>query len=140
MRIMLDENLSPDLANKLNKNSGRYECTFVPFPPQDYGTPDEDVPGVCRRENAVALLTADRKDFAAKAVYFRGLVNAGVSVAVMKTYAAEDFTIEAQVFRVLDFLPQLVKALTDTMEPLQISLGKTRIRVTTLQDLLQENW
>jgi hypothetical protein len=139
VKIMLDENLSPELAVKLNRNSGRHGCTFIPFPPQDYGASDGDVPNVCRREGAVALLTADRRDFAAKDVYFRGLVDAGVSVAVLKTYAAEEFTVEAQYFRMYEFLPRLVEVLTDATEPLQISLGKTRLRRTTLQDLLQEN-
>jgi predicted nuclease of predicted toxin-antitoxin system len=137
VRVMLDENLSPELANRLNRYAKEHGCTFIPFPPQDYGIPDEEVPSICQRENAAALLTADRRDFAAKDVYRRGLVEAGVSVAVMKTYASEEFTLEAQLFRVLEYLPDFVDALRDTHAPLQISLDKSQMRRTTLQDVLE---
>jgi hypothetical protein len=138
VRILLDENLSPELANRLNRNAKEHECTFVPFPPQDYGATDDEVPSVCRREGVAALLTADRRDFAAKDVYRRGLLKAGVSVAVMKTYASQEFTLEAQSFRVLEYLPSLVGALREAEKPLQISLDKSRMRKTTLQELLGE--
>ena len=137
MRVLLDENLSPELAYRLNRYAKEHECTFVPFPSQDYGASDDEVPGVCRREQVVALLTADRRDFAAKDVYRRGLLEAGVSVAVMKTYASQEFTLETQVFRVLEYLPNLVGALRDAEEPLQISLDKSRLRKTGLQELLE---
>lgn len=70
MRIILDEQLAPKLADALNVMEERHGCTFVSLrelaPPK---TQDIEIPSICRRHEAMALVTTDVKDFGAKAVY-----------------------------------------------------------------------
>jgi predicted nuclease of predicted toxin-antitoxin system len=77
VNIILDEQLDPRSAAVLNVVEDRHGCTFVSLrdlaPPK---TPDIEIPNICRQNNAVALMTADIKDFGAKAVYFRALLEA----------------------------------------------------------------
>ena len=85
MRIILDEQLDPTLADVLNVLQSRHGCTFVSLrelaPPK---TQDIEIPELCREHGAVALVTADVKDFGAKKVYFQALLEAGVSVITLR--------------------------------------------------------
>ncbi|MGH3090330.1 MAG: hypothetical protein ACRDSJ_23850 [Rubrobacteraceae bacterium] len=60
MKVILDEQLDPLSAAVLNVARERHGCAFVSLrdltPPD---TRDIDVPNICRRNDAVALATAD---------------------------------------------------------------------------------
>lgn len=85
MKIILDEQLDPRSADVLNVMESRHDCTFVSL--QDLAPPktqDIEIPNICRQNSAVALVTADVKDFGAKTVHFRALLEAGVSVITLR--------------------------------------------------------
>jgi predicted nuclease of predicted toxin-antitoxin system len=85
VRIILDEQLDPTLADVLNVLQSRHGCRFLSLrdlaPPK---TQDIEIPEICRENGAIALVTADVKDFGAKKVYFEALLEAGVSVVTLK--------------------------------------------------------
>lgn len=53
---------------RLSALGSAYDCSFVSFPHRyrNRSIPDEDVPDICRREDAAALITINYKDFASK--------------------------------------------------------------------------
>lgn len=66
MKILSDEDMIWDeLISRLNELGSEYGCGFVPFPLSDrgLGIPDDEVPEICRREGAAALLTTNYKEF-----------------------------------------------------------------------------
>ncbi len=111
MNIILDEQLDPRSAAVLNVIEDRHGCTFVSLrdlaPPK---TPDIEIPNICRQNNAVALVTADVKDFGAKAVYFRALLEAGVSVITLRPQKRAS-VLEAQTALLLDWSREMAGAL-----------------------------
>ncbi|MBA2691432.1 MAG: hypothetical protein H0U65_02915 [Rubrobacter sp.] len=67
MKILSDEDtIWHELISRLNELGFEHGCVFVPFPISErgHGIPDEEVPEICRREGATALLTTNRREFA----------------------------------------------------------------------------
>lgn len=64
MKILSDEDtIWPELHDRLNELGSPYGCDFVPFPHRyrNRSIPDTEVPEICRREGAAALLTINYK-------------------------------------------------------------------------------
>ena len=83
MKILSDEDtIWDELMHRLSVIGAAYDCRFVSLPHgyRNSSIPDEDVPNICRREDAAALITINYKDFASKVVYLQALLDAGVSV------------------------------------------------------------
>lgn len=65
MRILSDEDIIwTELIERLNELGSEHGCSFIPFPrsQRNRGVPDEEVPEICRREGAVALLSTNYKE------------------------------------------------------------------------------
>ncbi len=80
MKILSDEDtIWPELMERLTELGAEFGCSFVSFPPpyRDRKIPDEQVPGICRREDAAALLTINYMDFAARLPYYQALLSEG---------------------------------------------------------------
>jgi hypothetical protein len=82
VRIILDENLWPELAAALNAFEPRYNLTFLHINEIAPGAQDEDIPKICRRHGAAALVSENVRDFGARRVIFEALLGAGVSMIV----------------------------------------------------------
>ncbi len=138
MKIILDEQLDPLSAAVLNVARERHGCTFISLrdltPP---GTEDIDVPRVCRRNDAVALATADVKDFGAKAMYFKALLEAGVSVITLRPQKRGS-VLEAQTALLLQWSRDVAQALRNASEPVLIRLSNSSVSVRSLDDLVEE--
>ena len=80
MRIILDENLWPELATALNAFEQRYHLTFIHINDIAPGAQDEDIPAICREQGATALVSANVRDFGARRIIFEALLEAGISV------------------------------------------------------------
>lgn len=138
MRIVLDEQLDPKTAEVLNILSSRHGCTFQSL--RDLvgpGTPDIQVPSVCRRAGAIALVSADVKDFGAKKVYFQALVEAGLSVIVLRPRKGRH-ALEAQTALLLDRSQEVAGVLKDTDTPALIRVNKDGVSTRDLQGLIEE--
>jgi hypothetical protein len=87
VKILSDENtIWDELMQRLTALGAPYGCSFVSFPPRyrNRSIPDDDVPEICRQEDAAALMTMNYKDFASRVVYLQALLDAGVSVIVLR--------------------------------------------------------
>lgn len=135
---MLDQNLTHVLVPDLNAHGNEYDLEFIPFPSEHNGALDDEVVRIARRNNAVALLTGDKSDFAAKKFYFGLLLQAGVSAAVIREYHLEVTSPELQFSRVAPHLRKMSSALRSASEPLQITFRKERMQVRGLQEIIRE--
>lgn len=141
MKILSDEDtIWDELMRRLTALGAPYGCSFVSFPHQYRGRKirDEHVPGICRREGAAALITTNYKDFASKVVYLQALLDAGVSVIVLRqpNPRTDNPDVHYQVALIAPYLRNIVRRLTRTEEPLLFVMNKGGPRIERLQDLL----
>ncbi len=139
MIIMLDQNLTHELVPDLNAHGNEHGLEFIPFPVYPHhGALDPEVVRIAQRNNAVAILTGDKSDFAAKKLYFGLLLRAGVSAAVIREYHLEVTSPELQLARVTPHLQSVANELRSAAEPLQITFRKERMQVRGLQEIIEE--
>lgn len=141
MKILSDEDtIWYELMQRLTALGASYGCSFVSFP-QRYRQrriPDEQVPGICCSEDASALITINYKDFASELVYLQALMDAGVSVIVLRQPNPRMYTpdVNYQVALVEPHLRYIVGLLERTDEPLLFVMNRSGRRVQRVQDLL----
>lgn len=138
MRIILDEQLDPALADVLNVLQHRHGCEFMSLrylaPPK---TQDIEIPDICREHEAMALVTADVKDFGAKRVYFEALLEAGVSVVTLRPQK-RTHVLEAQTALLLLWSREVAAALRTAREPTLIRVNNSGVSARSLQELMEE--
>ncbi len=143
MKILSDEDtIWPELHDRLNELGSPYGCDFVPFPYQyrNRSIPDTEVPEICRREDAAALLTINFKDFARHLVYYQALMNAGVSAVVLRQPNPRTTLpdVHYQVALIQPRLRNIVARLERTEEPLLLVVNKSGARIRRLQELIDQ--
>ena len=139
MIVMLDQNLTHELVPDLNAHGNEYDLDFIPFPVNPHhGALDPEVIQIAQGNNALAILTGDKSDFAAKKLYFGLLLQAGVSAAVIREYHLEITSPELQLARVAPHLRRVGNELRGATEPLQITFRKDRVQVRGLQEIIEE--
>lgn len=143
MIILSDEDLVwSELTSRLNGLASQYGCSFVPLPLayRDQSIPDDEVARICRQEGAAALLTANYTDFAAQIVYYQALLNTGVSAVVLRQPNPKTDTpdVDYQIALIEPHLPNIVRRLRRTDEPLLFILNKSGLRTRSLQDLVDQ--
>ena len=141
MKILSDEDtIWYELMRRLTALGAPYGCSFVSFPYRYQGRkiPDEQVPGICRSEGATALITTNYKDFPSKVVYLQALLDAGVSVIVLRqpNHRANTPDVDYQVALIEPHLRYIVRRLERTDEPLLFVMNKSGRRVQRVQDLM----
>jgi len=138
VKVILDEQLDPRSATVLNVIEDRHGCTFVSLrdlaPPK---TQDIEIPNICKRFDAVALVTADVKDFGAKAVYFEALLTAGVSVITLRPQKRAS-VLEAQTALLLSWSREVANALRDASSPVLIRVNNSGISTRSLEELVEQ--
>jgi predicted nuclease of predicted toxin-antitoxin system len=138
VRIILDEQLDPTLANVLNVLRNRHGCEFVSLrdlaPPK---TQDIEIPKICRDNGAIALVTADVKDFGAKKVYFEALLEAGVSVVTLRPQK-RIHVLESQTALLLEWSREVAAVLRDATEPVLVRVNNSGVSPRSLQELIDE--
>ena len=141
MKVLSDEDtIWYELMERLTALGAPYGCSFVSFPPRyrDLKIPDEEVPEICRSEDAVALITINYKDFARHLVYYQALLDAGVSVIVLRqpNPHTDIPDVNYQVALIEPYLRNIVRRLAQTDEPLLFTMNKSGPRIQRLQDLI----
>ena len=138
MRIILDEQLDPTLADVLNVLRSRHGCSFMSLrdlaPPK---TQDIEIPKICRENGAIALVTADVKDFGAKKVYFEALLEAGVSVVTLRPQK-RIHVLESQTALILEWSREVAGVLRDATEPVLVRVNSSGLSPRSLQQLIEE--
>jgi predicted nuclease of predicted toxin-antitoxin system len=138
VRIILDEQLDPKLADVLNVLRDRHGCDFMSLrdlaPPK---TQDIEIPKICKDNAAIALLTADVKDFGAKKVYFEALLEAGVSVVTLRPQKRTN-VLESQTALILEWSREVAAVLEDATTPVLVRVNSSGVSVRSLQELIEE--
>jgi len=138
VRIILDEQLDPTLADVLNVLRSRHGCSFMSLrylaPPK---TQDIEIPKICRENGAIALVTADVKDFGAKKVYFEALLEAGVSVVTLRPQK-RIHVLESQTALILEWSREVAGVLRDATEPVLVRVNSSGLSPRSLQQLIEE--
>ena len=138
MRIILDENLWPELATALNAFEQRYGLTFVHINDIAPGAQDEDIPRICREQGATALLSANVRDFGARRVIFEALLEAGVSVIVLRPSRRATLTPEVQMSMVMRHIQRIASALRSGQGHLLLKLTEGGATEVSLEQLSKE--
>lgn len=141
MKILSDEDIIwTELIDRLNELGSKRGCSFVPFPrsQRNRSIPDEEVPEICRREGAAALLSTNYKEFARHLPYYQALMSAGVSAIVLRQPNPQTDTpdVDYQVSLIEPRLRNIVRRLEQTDEPLLFVLNKSGVRINRLDDLI----
>ncbi len=138
MRIILDENLWPELAPALNAFEPRYHLTFLHINDLEPGAQDEDIPAICREQEAAALVSANVRDFGARRVIFEALLEAGVSVIVPRPSKRATLTPEVQMSMLIRHIQRVAGALRSDQGPLLLKLTEGGVTEVTLEELSRE--
>lgn len=142
MKILSDEDIIwTEFIDRLNELGAERGCSFVPFPrsQRNRSIPDEEVPEICRREGAAALLSTNYKEFGRHLLYYQALMNAGVSAIVLRQPNPRTDTpdVDYQVNLIQPRLRNIVARLERTDEPLLIVLNKSGARIQRLSELIK---
>ena len=138
MRIILDENLWPELATALNAFEQRYQLTFLHINSIAPGAQDEDIPDICRNLEATALVSANVRDFGARRIIFEALLNAGVSVIVPRPSKRAPLTPEVQMSMLIRHIQRIANALRSNQSNLLLRLTEGGVTEVSLDQLTRE--
>lgn len=100
------------------------------------GTPDSQIPGMCRTEGFDCLVTANIKDFGARKVYYQALVANGIHVVVIRPRVT--FYPEIQISMLTSSYRSLRTVLGVAKEPVLVRCTPTNVKVRTIQELIDE--
>ena len=99
MILLLDEQLdSPDMrvARALDIIGASHDLSFRSLRTESPGLKDEDIPAYCEREGIDALVSFNVRDWGAKDALYRALIEAGMSVIVLRPQAKKSLSVEQQ--------------------------------------------
>lgn len=138
MRIILDENLWPELATALNAFEQRYHLNFVHINDIAPGAQDEDIPRICREHGATALVSANVRDFGARRIIFEALLEAGISVVVPRPSKRVTLTPEVQMSMLIRHIQRIADSLRSSQRHLLLKLTEGGVTEITLEQLSRE--
>ncbi len=138
MKVILDENLWPELANALNAFEQRYHLSFVHINDIAPGAQDADIPDICREHEAAAIVSANVRDFGARRIIFEALLEAGVSVIVPRPSRRATLTPEVQMAMLIRHIQRIATALRDSESHLLLKLTEGGVTEISLEQLSRE--
>lgn len=138
MKVILDENLWPELATALNAFEQRHQISFVHINNIAPGAQDDEIPAICREHNATALVSANVHDFGARRVIFEALLEAGVSVIVPRPSKRVTLTPEVQGAMLFRHLQRIAGTLRNAQGHLLLKLTEGGVVETNLEQLNRE--
>jgi hypothetical protein len=138
VRVILDENLWPELATALNAFEQRYHLSFLHINEVAPGAKDEDIPAICREQGAAALVSANVRDFGARRVIFEALLEAGVSVIVPRPSKRAVLTPEVQMAMLMRHIKRIASTLRKGRGHLLLKLTEGGVTEISLEQLSRE--
>ena len=101
------------------------------------GTPDGEIPALCRREQVDTLISVNVKDFGARKVYFQALLDSGINAVILRA-PKQQFNINLQVSFITGHYTSIKKMLIAATEPTLLSLTHSGVRERSLKELSEE--
>lgn len=140
MILLLDEQLdSPDMkvARALDIMGASHALSFRSLRTEAPGLKDEEIPAYCEREAVDALVSFNVRDWGAKDALYRALIEAGVSIVVLRPQVRKSLTIEQQLSLISKHLRVIGEHL-HTGERVLLRVNESGCRKWTLQELRDE--
>jgi hypothetical protein len=138
--LLLDEQLdSPDMrvARALDIIGASHDLSFRSLRTEAAGLKDQDIPAYCEQEGIDALVSFNVRDWGAKDALYRALIEAGVSIVVLRPQAKKSLTVEQQ----LSMLSKHLKAIGNHLHQgghVLLRLNESSCRKWTLEELREE--
>jgi hypothetical protein len=139
VRVILDENLWPETATSLNAFESRFDLHFQHINQIAPGAQDEDIPEICREQGAMALVSANVRDFGARRVIFEALLASGISVIVPRPSKRATLTPQVQVSMLVRHIGRISTTLHQTQEPVLLRVTEGGIAEVSLEQLVRES-
>lgn len=139
MKVLLDENLWPELATALNAFEQRYRLSFVHINDVAPGAQDDDIPAICQELGATALISANVRDFGARRIIFEALLEAGVSVIVPRPSKRVTLSPEVQMSMLIRHIQRITGALHSNQGQLLLKVTEGSVVEITLEQLIRES-
>jgi predicted nuclease of predicted toxin-antitoxin system len=138
VRIVLDENLWPELATALNAFEQRYDLTFIHINDIALGAQDEDIPDISQAHGAAALVSANVRDFGARRVIFEAMLEAGISVVVLRPSKRATLTPEVQMSMLIRHIQRIAASLRQSEDNMLLKLTEGGVTEISLEQLGKE--
>lgn len=138
MKYLLDEQLDEVVAASMNPLGAKMGDEFVHIlQVRDQGTPDEEIPTVCRKEGAECLVTANVRDFGARKVYYQALLAEDLHVTVLRPgrmtfYEDQQLGLFSTTYR------RTREILGTATEPLLLTCTPSGVRSRSIEQLIDE--
>ncbi len=138
MRVLLDENLWPELAIALSAFEQRYNLHFIHINDAAPDVQDDDIPAICRELGATALVSANVRDFGARRIIFEALLEAGVSVIVPRPSRRVTLTPEVQMSMLMRHIKSIAAALRRDQGQLLLKITEGGVTEISIEQLIKE--
>jgi hypothetical protein len=139
VRVILDENLWPETATALNVFESHFDLHFEHINQIAPGAQDEEIPEICREQGAIALVSANVRDFGARRIIFEALLASGISVIVPRPSKRATLTPQVQVSMLMRHIERISTTLRQTQEPVLLRLTEGGITEVSLEQLVRES-
>lgn len=140
MILLLDEQLdSPDMkvARALNIMGDSYDLSFRSLRTESAGLKDPDIPAYCEREGIDALVSFNVRDWGAKDALYRALIEAGVSIIVLRPQAKKSLSVDQQLAMLAKHL-RVIGGHLHEGEHVLVRVNESSCRKWTLEALREE--
>jgi hypothetical protein len=138
LNYLLDEQLHETAARSLDALGGPQGDAFsYILDHRDTGTPDDEIPALCAEVGATVLVTANVRDFGARKRYYEALLDAGISVVVIRPSKGR-FLPGNQVALFATHYARIGKLLADADGALLIRVTHSDAHPRSLADLVAE--
>lgn len=138
MKILLDEQLSTVTAQALHPVVAHEGHAVEHLVTMGHGgTPDDDIPALCAEAGYSALISVNVKDFGARLHYFTALLDAGVSVSVVRPSKVK-LDIGGQVGLIAPRLTQMIATWSSSPKPVLFVVTPGGVRERSLDELIEQ--
>lgn len=136
MNFLLDEMWNERLAPALSLLSDEDQFRHVAAEGHG-GTLDADIPPLCNDLNTDVLITVNVTDFGARKVLYQALLDAGVTVVVVRPGRGR-FDTNQQMSVLTRHLERIRREIARSEAPRLVVVTQSDVRVRTLDDLIAE--
>jgi hypothetical protein len=142
VRLLLDEMLDgpgSKVAAALAVFGEDLGCSFESLVVLNPGLQDEDLPRFCRERKVDALVTANVRDFGARLPLYEAMLEAGISVVVLRPFKRVKLTPPTQASILIRHLVRIERGLREATATILMTVSDGGVRtVRSLEELAQE--
>jgi hypothetical protein len=138
VNVLLDEQLDAAVADGLNLMTHRHGMRVESMRRVAPGTKDQQIPALCRESGHSALISANVRDFGARKPLYEALLEAGVSVVVLRPGRGQVLTPEVQLGVLSQHSSAIGRMLSAAEAPVLLRVRQSGVVERTLDELRGE--